>query len=265
MGEKIELFTSDSDAWDDTALVQAWDATMESFKKELFNAQPGEETAEQDKTKRKRRNRKKKSRAQNVGSMVDWTVGAECEARYSGDGLFYQAEIVALAETFATVWFIDYDEEADIMLSDLRPQNTPQKPESDTQSQSRKSNGYVPRPPAWSHTTIPTPALPQHYANPAMPQHYPPMPGQMAFPSMPPPPPPCPVHHLPRPAHTHGPMPQPPCPSHPFPDNSCTDEALASMLMSWYKTGYSTGYYQALREHGISASPQSEASDKVQR
>jgi len=259
----VELFTSDSDAWDDSALVQAWDATMESFKKELFNADPEEETVEQDKTKRKRRNRKKKSRAQNMnaGVMMDWTVGDECEARYSGDGLYYQAEIVALAETFATVLFIEYDDEVDVMLSDLRSQNVSQKPESDTQS--RKGNGYVPRPPAWSHTTVPTPALPQHYATPPMPQHYPPVP-HMAFPSMPPPPPPCPVHHFPKPTHTHGPMPQPPCPTHPFRDNNCTDEALASMLMSWYKTGYSTGYYQALREHGITPSTQSEGSNKVQ-
>ncbi|XP_022245191.1 survival motor neuron protein 1-like isoform X3 [Limulus polyphemus] len=41
----------------------------------------------------------------------------------------------------------------------------------------------------------------------------------------------------------------PPPPPFPLDDEGVTDdEALASMLMSWYMSGYHTGYYQALRQ-----------------
>merc|ERR1719312_464688 len=83
------------------------------------------------------------------------------------------------------------------------------------------------------------------------------IPTQNQYPMMHPPPAPCPIHHQnpfmnhSQMGHSHGPIPQPLCPPHPFPNSKCSDEALASMLMSWYKTGFSTGYYQALREHNI--------------
>ena len=238
MAEPIEIFTSDSDAWDDSALIKAWDSTIDSFKTELLDN--GTNATKSDNknfvkpntnhlsSKKKKRNKKKK-----IPTVNSWEVGEHCQAKYIDDGLFYAAEIVALCETFATVCFTEYDEENDVMLSDLK--KLPVKsPDIQTNEFPFKPHGGHN---SWNH------------------QYYPPPPNY----SMPPPPPPCPIHHhspynmhnQSTTGHTHGPIPQPPCPPHPFSSSKCSDEALAAMLMSWYKTGFTTGYYQALREHNI--------------
>lgn len=241
MTEPIEIFTSDSDAWDDSALIKAWDSTIHSFKSESMKsngirsnedsfAKPSSNHISSKKKATKKRNKKKKPL-----TLDSWKVGERCQAKFSEDGFYYDAEIVALCETFATVCFVDYDEENDVMFSDLKKVSA--------KTQENPMTDFV----------IPPNAVPN-------------WPGQFSyqppnFSMLPPqqPPPPCPIHHhIPysmnsqtNVGHVHGPIPQPPCPPHPFNSSKCSDESLAAMLMSWYKTGFTTGYYQALREHNI--------------
>ena len=240
MAEPIEIFTSDSDAWDDSALIKAWDSTIDSFKTELLdNGTNVEKTDSKNFVKpatnhisSKKKSSKKRNKKKKVLSADCWEVGENCHAKFAEDGLFYAAEIVALCETFATVCFVDYDEENDVMLSDLKkiPAKSPE----------NRSNDF---------------SLPHNAHQSWTPQYYPPRQNM----TMPPPPPPCPIHHhtpynmqhQSNLGHSHGPIPQPPCPPHPFSSSQCSDESLAAMLMSWYKTGFTTGYYQALREHDI--------------
>jgi survival motor neuron protein len=243
MSEPIEIFTSDSDAWDDSALIKAWDSTIDSFKNELVDndkivaktddtnfVKPSSNHVSTKKKSSKRRNKKKK-----VPTIESWEVGENCHAKFAEDGLYYAAEIVALCETFATVCFVDYDEEGDVMLSDLKKIPVTKSPENQNNDFSLSHGTHN----SWN-------------------QYVPPVPN-FSIPPPPPPPPPCPihnpspysVHHPSKMGHSHGAIPQPHCPPHPFSSSQCSDESLAAMLMSWYKTGFTTGYYQALREHNI--------------
>lgn len=246
MGEQIELFTSDSDAWDDSALIKAWDSTIDSFKAELLgNDHSNTSYKVQSGPNAKKRSQKKRNKKKKTVPVYVWEIGERCHAKYSEDGLFYTADIVALCDTFATVCYIDYEEECDVMLTDLKKllKEEPQEPQSD--------NSY-----STTHLNHQQNMNHQHSQQQQYTNSWNPFPPPAS--SMPPPPAPCPVHHYPQYntqqsnlGHSHGPIPQPPCPPHPFSHNKCTDESLATMLMSWYKTGYSTGYYQALREHNI--------------
>ncbi|KAL5250158.1 hypothetical protein ACHWQZ_G016030 [Mnemiopsis leidyi] len=240
MAEAIEIFTSDSDAWDDSALIKAWDSTIDSFKTELMEKGANVDRLENTNFVKpitnhipsKKKSSKKRNKKKKVLTSDCWKIGENCQAKFAEDGLFYAAEIVALCDTFATVCFIDYDEESDVMLSDLKKISVKSSEnQTDDYSVPFGVNG------GWN----------QQY-------HYPPPNYSMP----PPPPPPCPIHHhnsfmqhQSTNGHSHGPIPQPACPPHPFSSNQCSDESLAAMLMSWYKTGFTTGYYQALREHNI--------------
>ena len=215
-------------------MIKAWDSTIDSFKAELLandhsNTSINKVHKVQSSSSAKKRSQKKRNKKKKTVPVYVWEIGERCHAKYSEDGLFYTADIVALCDTFATVCYIDYEEECDVMLTDLKKLL-----KEDRQSDNSYSTTY--------HSQQ------QQYTNSWNPFH--PQASPMA-----PPPAPCPVHHYPQyntqQGHSHGPIPQPSCPPHPFSHSKCTDESLATMLMSWYKTGYTTGYYQALREHNI--------------
>lgn len=234
--ETVEIFTSDSDAWDDSALIKAWDSTINSFKSQINAKDGSQDHTKEDKfvkpmtngtsSKKKKRNKKKKLLNSNA-----WQVGEHCQAKFSEDGCYYPADIVALCDTFATVCYIDYDEEGDVMLSDLKKVS---KAESSCNSDTnfpRIQHGFSPM------FQVPPPPPMMHSAPPPCPVHSNQFHPQMGRPTFP--------------GHHHGPIPQPTCPPYPFQSSNCSDEALAAMLMSWYKTGFTTGYHQALREHNI--------------
>ena len=244
--EPVEIFTSDSDAWDDSALIKAWDSTITSFKSGLIEGENSSTINNVNSTQAKKNNgssnnkkksSKKRSKKNKSTTLTadQWKVGEHCHAKYRDDGMFYPADIIALCGTFATVCYIGYDEICDVLLPDLN-KVPPSLTESPTSNCVPPSNDF--------HTNYNSMFFPQKQCS--------------MMPPPPPPPAPCPIHHhvpynmyQPSMGHSHGPIPQPPCPPHPFSNSNCTDESLASMLMSWYKTGFSTGYYQALREHNI--------------
>ncbi|XP_051543921.1 survival motor neuron protein 1 isoform X1 [Myxocyprinus asiaticus] len=253
--------SDDSDIWDDTALIKAYDKAVVSFK----NALKGENDVtpnKKDKPGKKRKNNKKsKSRKKcNAAPDKEWQVGDSCFAFWSEDGNLYAATISSIDHEKGTgvIIFTDYGNEEEQNLSDLLTEGsdldeetqTPadvqrvKETESSTEESDRsftphqsghqkhKSKGRSPMgPPSW------VPGFP-----PGLPPgpHFHKSDGRRSegpgpfFPGWPPMIPPGP------------PMIPPPPPM--SPDTMEDDEALGSMLISWYMSGYHTGYYMGLKQ-----------------
>ncbi|XP_051977142.1 survival motor neuron protein 1-like isoform X2 [Xyrauchen texanus] len=253
--------SDDSDIWDDTALIKAYDKAVVSFK----NALKGENDVppnKKDKPGKKRKNNKKsKSRKRcNAAPDKEWQVGDSCFAFWSEDGNLYAASISSIDHDKGTgvIIYTDYGNEEEQNLSDLLTEGsdldeetqTPadvqrvKEAESSTEESERsftphqsghqkhKSKGRSPMgPPSW------VPGFP-----PGLPPgpHFHKSDGRRSegpgpfFPGWPPMIPPGP------------PMIPPPPPM--SPDTMEDDETLGSMLISWYMSGYHTGYYMGLKQ-----------------
>ncbi|XP_078420323.1 survival motor neuron protein 1 isoform X2 [Cetorhinus maximus] len=222
--------SDDSDIWDDTALIKAYDKAVTSFK---------------------------------------WRVGDTCNAVWSEDGNVYSAAIQSVNEKQGTcvVMYIGYGNEEEQNLTELVPADSSEAEnenpkhkngfgqqstdESDAVSpvyKSRQSNESKVKSPmdqsTWNHCLPPEPPQMSGFGFPGAKFHGPPpfLPGWLptvpAGPPLIPPPPPM------------------------GPDSTDEDdEALGSMLIAWYMSGYHTGYYLGLKqgrmEGGMGKSPRS--------
>ncbi|XP_066510607.1 survival motor neuron protein 1-like [Hoplias malabaricus] len=246
--------SDDSDIWDDTALIKAYDKAVASFK----NALKGEEDMappKKEKPGNKRKNNKKNKCRKRCNTSPDreWKVGDSCYAYWSEDGNLYAATIssIELDKGTCVVFYTEYgnEEEQNLndLLSDLEDLDEEVKKtdvkestteESDTSSaphqshqQKQKPKGKAPMgpPPMWGPGFPPGPPSGPHFRMSDRRRD----PGP-AFPGWPPMIPPGP------------PMIPPPPPV--SPDMLEDDEALGSMLISWYMSGYHTGYYLGLKQ-----------------
>jgi len=253
------------DAWDDSALIKAYDEAVSAMKAKLAEQNPDFCPIVKSKGKKKQ---KKKKNKKSASSSHGWSVGDTCRAVYTEDGEVYTARIVSLdSNDTCTLEYLGYGNQETQQLAHLMPitsqpsslrtdtaseaesvnpevlikkqsQNKPKrhKPASKNMpnSQKRESSGsfsfpwanQIPQPPPWGQMHPPSafPPLnprpfPNYPANGPGPACPPPM-----FPSVPPPP--------------------PPMPAAPGSEN----EAMYSMLISWYMSGYHTGYYQGLQQ-----------------
>lgn len=224
-GSDDEKDDDDPDLWDDSELIKAYnkavglayDAASSELKQEghkvtdssTRKVHPCKKTnGTSKKTKKKQRTKKEKINK-------DWKEGDVCLAPYIEDGNHYEARIRSVTQSGenCVVEYIGYEEKAEVTMSELLPLIASDVDASvDTSSVVEDEQG----------TSIPIfPGVMAHgtQARSSLSQ----------IPVLPPPPPP---NWL----ETHGGKP----PS--------DQEALSSMLMSWYMSGYHTGYYQALRE-----------------
>ncbi|KAK9974453.1 hypothetical protein ABG768_022549 [Culter alburnus] len=254
--------SDDSDIWDDTALIKAYDKAVASFKNAL-KGEDNETPHKKDNPGKKRKNNKKsKSRKRcNAAPDKEWQVGDSCNAYWSEDGNLYSATISSIDQEKGTcvVLYTEYGNEEEQNLSDLLTEASDldedtlktsdvKEAESSTEESDRsltpkqsghqkhKSKGRSPMgPPSW----IPgfPPGLPP---GPPPGPHFQKTDGRRSegpghfFPGWPPMMPPGP------------PMIPPPPPM--SPDSLEDDEALGSMLISWYMSGYHTGYYLGLKQ-----------------
>ncbi|NP_001187802.1 survival motor neuron protein 1 [Ictalurus punctatus] len=250
--------SDDSDIWDDTALIKAYDKAVASFK----NALKGEDamaphTKEKPGNKRKNNKKSKSRKKSNTSPEGEWNVGDACYAYWSADGNLYAATIssVDLEKGTCVVYYNDYGNEEEQNLSDLLTDaaeldgesqkmadgkevesSTEETDRSSTPHQSNqqkhKAKGKAPVvPPMWGPGFPPFPPPGSHFrmsdsrraggSGPSFPGWSPMMP---PGPPMIPPPPPI------------------------SPDMLEDDEALGSMLISWYMSGYHTGYYLGLKQ-----------------
>ncbi|TRY89095.1 hypothetical protein DNTS_004567 [Danionella cerebrum] len=225
--------SDDSDIWDDTALIKAYDKAVASFK----NALKGEDnvtTQTKDNPGKKRKNTKKnKNRKRcNTEPEKEWQVGDHCLAFWSEDGNLYAASISSINQEKGTcvVLFTEYGNEEEQSLCDLLTEASDmdedalkmpnvKEAESSTEENEQSFNSQPP-----SHS--------KHKSKGRLPMGPP-----SWFPGFPPGPPPGPQFHK---------MIPPPPPM--SPDSVEDDEALGSMLISWYMSGYHTGYYMGLKQ-----------------
>ncbi|XP_068166995.1 survival motor neuron protein 1 [Antennarius striatus] len=251
--------SDDSDIWDDTALIKAYDKAVASFKTAL-KGEEGSQTSKKSQPGKKRKNNKKNQsrKRPNAPPEKEWQVGDSCSAYWSEDGQLYPATIASIDEERATciVVYTGYGNEEEQNLHDLlseiseadEEKSTEVKdPESSTEESDRsatpsqhkqphskqKSKAYKDSPPPWAS----------------------------GFPAFPPGPPP--MHSFRREGNRrsdgHRPVPPswppmmpfgPPMipPPPPMSPDMVDDEALGSVLISWYMSGYHTGYYLGLKQ-----------------
>nr|XP_030113756.3 survival of motor neuron protein isoform X1 [Taeniopygia guttata] len=246
--------SDDSDIWDDTALIKAYDKAVASFKNALKNGETSEPSDKQEESvviKRKINrmigNRNKCNTKCNTAPLKQWKVGDSCSAVWSEDGHLYLATIASINQKRGTcvVTYTGYGNQEKQNLSDLLPpssdeivngmghsgENENETPystdESEKSSQSPRNKNnctkarFSPQKLRFSTPPPPAPGLRRSGSKFKAPPSFlscwpPPFP---AGPPLIPPPPPM------------------------RPDSAEDDEALGSMLIAWYMSGYHTGYY----------------------
>ncbi|XP_055410626.1 survival motor neuron protein isoform X1 [Bubalus kerabau] len=248
--------SDDSDVWDDTALIKAYDKAVASFKHALKNGDISE-ASEKPKGTPKRKSAKNKSQRKNTTSpSKQWKVGDNCCAIWSEDRCIYPATIASIdfkRETCVVV-YTGYGNREEQNLSDLlspssevanieqnaqendnESQISTDESENSSRSPLNKPNNIRSRAAPRSSFLPPPPHMPRSGLGPGK--------SGLNF-SGPPPPPPPPPHFLSRwlPPFPAGPPMIPPPPPI-CPDSLDDADALGSMLISWYMSGYHTGYY----------------------
>lgn len=96
--------------------------------------------------------------ARNGAQASKWVVGDACLAKYWEDGNFYDAQITALSKTTAVVFFQEYGNHEEVMLTDIM--NVPFSGQGINSSRSSKRSGdsrFIPAtpglPPAFKQST----------------------------------------------------------------------------------------------------------------
>ncbi|XP_037229964.1 survival of motor neuron protein-like isoform X4 [Falco rusticolus] len=260
--------SDDSDVWDDTALIKAYDKAVASFRNALKNGECSEPSDKQEqrlrmkrKNNKKNRNRKKSNAVpwKQVTSPVDasnWKVGDSCNAVWSEDGNVYLATIASINQKRGTcvVTYTGYGNQEEQNLSDLLPpasdetvngmgnfgENENETPYSTDESE---KSSQLPR---IKNNCTKARFSPQNFhflSPPSTPGLGRPGSKFKALPSL--------LSCWPPPLPVGPPLIPPPPPM--TPDSSEDDEALGSMLIAWYMSGYHTGYYLGLKQSRMEA------------
>jgi len=223
--------SASDDVWDDSALIKAYDKAI-GLAKEEVSRRIGVKNQSSNAKQNKSLPQKQTRQAQK--NQRKWCVGSPCRAIYSEDGKLYEAVIIQIFENTGTciVKFIGYDNEEKVELSSLLESEglqsqTAQRKEAATAEQtsssmefeeSQKINGF--QDPRMDYESSEAKSLKNMY-----------VPG-LSFNSdigAIPPAPPLPPQLMAR-----------------LPENDA--DALSSMLMSWYISGFHTGYYHGLKQ-----------------
>ncbi|KAM9331402.1 survival motor neuron protein-like [Gastrophryne carolinensis] len=256
--------SDDSDIWDDTALIKAYDKAVSSFKKALKNGDCTISPMSPEKhpnTKRKNSKKNKSRKKSNAKPLKNWKVGDSCNAVWSEDGGLYPATISSIDPKRGTciVVYTGYGNSEEQSLAGLRFPDSSEA-ESDQKEQVRDVNGEEhsadesdrssqtsetrdhpnaasTKNPQWNPPFPPAP--PPFMSGLGRPRENPHQ-APSFFPGWPPSFPPGP------------PLIPPPPPMNP--DITEDDEALGSMLIAWYMSGYHTGYYLGLKQSRMESS-----------
>nr|XP_057927736.1 survival motor neuron protein 1 isoform X2 [Doryrhamphus excisus] len=156
-GCKEVLFTrgdgqsDDSDIWDDTALIKAYDKAVASFKTALKGEEVPQPSDKVPLGKKRKNNKKKNSRKRPNATDKQWQVGDSCCAYWSEDGQLYSATITSLDENKGTcvVVYTDYGNEEEQNLEDLLSEISEGDDETINKGGKRQSGGHGPVPPPW--------------------------------------------------------------------------------------------------------------------
>ncbi|KAL8606338.1 hypothetical protein ACOMHN_050818 [Nucella lapillus] len=252
----------DSDVWDDTALIDAYDAAVAPIKAKLAERTGDASILEGIKKKtdssqsKKKKNKKKKAKqTKKKEQNGEWAVGDCCQAVFTEDGAVYEAKVISISaeDNTCVVRYLGYGNEEEQSLEDLiRPERSAHKQrrkdsitpsDTDSVSSANQKTGKKSRASAFQWGA---PAFPQFAPGSNLPPPPPPpsfFPGMPSHPSFS-------MSHQPTGSAASMPFPMMPPPPPPMPNTgvSSENEALCSMLLSWYMSGYHTGYYQGLKQ-----------------
>ncbi|XP_012718803.2 survival motor neuron protein 1 [Fundulus heteroclitus] len=267
-GCKDVLFTrgngqsDDSDIWDDTALIKAYDKAVASFKTALKGEDEPQDSKKTQPGKKRKNNKKNQGRKRtNAPPDKEWQVGDSCNAYWSEDGQLYAATISSIDHQRGTcvVVYTGYGNEEEQNLEDLLSEiseadeaATPTKEKVEESSTEESDRSTTPN----QHKQQPHGKTQRSKSHKPPPSMWPP-----GFPGFPPGPPP--MHDFKQreggrsAGHGSVPPPWPPMmpfappmipPPPPMSPDMVDDEALGSVLISWYMSGYHTGYYLGLKQ-----------------
>ncbi|XP_026722285.1 survival motor neuron protein, partial [Athene cunicularia] len=260
--------SDDSDVWDDTALIKAYDKAVASFKIALKNEESSELSDRQEQPLGMRRKKNRRNRNRKRSNIVPsrqvtfpvsasgtrtWKVGDSCHAVWSEDGNLYLATIAAINQKSGTcvVTYTGYGNQEEQNLSDLLP------PASDETVNGMGSFGENEDETLYS--TDESEKSFQAYQNYTRASvysqylHFPaaPLAGGLGRPGSRLRASPFFLSCCPPPFPARPPLIPPPPPMRPdYPED---DEALGSMLIAWYMSGYHTGYYLGLKQSRMEA------------
>lgn len=224
----------DEDVWDDTALIKAYDKAINLAKEEVAERMGME--IEDTHIKQKLH---KLKQMQNASKPYKWTVGAPCRAVYSDDGEIYEAIISKIFDNTGTciVKFVGYGNTEKVALDSLLESNglesqIAQKKDADKfQNESKGSApaNYSQNQNCKRHSGTLGEKMDCESEGTKHFKSF--MPGPSFNPAldMMPPAPPLPPQLMAK-----------------LPENDA--DALSSMLMSWYISGFHTGYYHGLKQ-----------------
>ncbi|XP_011645872.1 survival motor neuron protein isoform X1 [Pogonomyrmex barbatus] len=231
------------DLWDDTALIQAYDKAVNLAKEEV-----AKRIAMDTQDQQARYKSQNKCSSHTIKPLKKWTIGAPCRAIYSVDGEVYEAIISKIHQNsgMCTVKFVGYQNTEKVELSSLleseglqsqiaqHKEAVAQKAneeviDSDTSTYSNLQNSkQINGERMDCDTENPEPSnFRSKYENN--------LPGSEYFTTKIdgiPPAPPLPPQFLAK-----------------LPESDA--DALSSMLMSWYISGFHTGYYHGLKQAKI--------------
>ncbi|NXI75743.1 SMN protein, partial [Rhipidura dahli] len=252
--------SDDSDIWDDTALIKAYDKAVASFKNALKNGECSETSEKQEQSlmiKRKNHKKIRNRKKNNTTPLKQWRVGDSCNAVWSEDGNLYLATIASINQKRGTcvVTYTGYGNQEEQNLADLLP------PPSDETVNGMGHSGENENETPYSTDESEKSSQSPRNKNNCTKGRF--SPQNLRFPTPPPPPPglgrvsstlieiihvpllslvpPSFLSCWPPPFPGGPPLIPPPPPMRP--DSAEDDEALGSMLIAWYMSGYHTGYY----------------------
>ncbi|CAN8021183.1 unnamed protein product [Ixodes persulcatus] len=238
---KVSEDDRSDDLVDDEALIKAYNRAVSTNENEFtLQKQPSTSTTGSGSHKQQKKKGSKKTDTQASSKARDWKVGDFCRCTYSVDGRCYEAKIKCVDQEACTVRYIGYGNEEEVYLSELLPSEGKFARQRQTDQARRENATSSPTPPSEEergatagHAARVLEAHHQHHDASSLPPFAMPVPPvEPLFSRLPP--------------FMKQPIPPPPPICHG--DLRNNEEALASMLMSWYMTGYHTGYYQGLQE-----------------
>jgi len=229
---------SEDDVWDDTALIKAYDRAVNRVNQKLMDSKSDNNQRTSNNSKPKKSDDSALESTQRQPNSNDnnaWRCGQYCRTVYNEDGIEYESQIISINEENNTcvVKYVGYGNEEEKSLNDLKPslgkrtrkiqsQNI-NNTNSDTDNDINESTNKITND---SKQNKPTNRVDSSSTSSWF------MPSNSQTDQK----------------NSTQPIVPPPLPFSPDSQIPEDDESLASMLMSWYMSGYHTGYYRALKQ-----------------
>lgn len=238
---KVSEDDKSDDLLDDDALVKAYNRAVTTTENDINSIKQPASSSTGSHKKQKNKGNKKTDGHHAQQKTREWKVGDFCRCVYSVDGLCYEAKVKSVDHDTCVVRYIGYGNEEEVYLTELLSSEGKAARQRQTDQAKRENAQGSPTPPSEddhgasaTHGHRTHDGYSQSHDAPFLPSH-PPLPHA---------PPVEPLlgrvphfmkHSIPPPPTPHGEL-------------SNSEEALTSMLMSWYMAGYHTGYYQGSQE-----------------